>query len=78
MVPDSRIPRSTTRAYSTALGRGGPDSNIGDAIGVSSTLVMSVPAFGLSGYGVPITRLMPAMTSVLPIFTRAEPSAFGM
>src|SRR3989337_1988805 len=49
----SRMPRSTTRACSIAWGLGGPDSNDGLAIGMSSALVDRTPEFGVSGYGSP-------------------------
>src|SRR5436189_262758 len=46
-VFDSRIPRSTTRASSIAVGLGGPDSNVGLARGTSSALVDRTPWFGV-------------------------------
>src|SRR5437773_248710 len=52
-----------------------PASNVGLAIGISSTLVESTPVFGVSGYGSPTDILMPTRTSVFPSFTRALPSA---
>src|SRR5205823_3873850 len=72
---DSRIPRSTTRASSIASGLGGPASNVGLAIGISSTLVESTPVFGVSGYGSPTDILIPTRMSVFPSLARALPSA---
>src|SRR5665648_665034 len=57
---------------------GGPDSKSGDAIIDSSTLEIITPLFGESGNGVPGCILTPTNTTVSPIFTRAEPSAFSI
>ena len=77
-VFDSRMPRSTTRASSIAVGLGGPASKFGLAIGISSALVERTPWFGVSGYGSPTSIFTPTRTSVFPSWIRAEPSAFLM
>ena len=77
-MPDSRIPRSTTRASSMASSPGGPDSKVGWAMGMSSAPVVSTPMLGVSPKGVPGMIFTPAMTSVFPSFTLADPSADSM
>ncbi len=57
---------------------GGPDSNVGCAMGMSSIPVVSTPRFGVSPKGVPGMILIPAMTVVLPRRTLADPSADSM
>jgi len=57
---DSLMPRSITRASSTASSLGGPASKIGDAIGSSSMFVIITPSSGVSGNGSPGCILIPA------------------
>ncbi|OPX58561.1 MAG: hypothetical protein A4E29_01512 [Methanomassiliicoccales archaeon PtaB.Bin134] len=71
----SRMPRSTTLASSMEFSSGGPDSKLGEAMGMSSALVDSTPLLGVSENGSPTLIFTPTMTSVLPIFTREDPSA---
>ena len=72
------MPRSTTRANSIAPASGGPASKSGEAIGISSVLVVRTPRSGVSGKGVPTSILIPASTSVFPSFTLADPCALSM
>src|SRR3989344_2936850 len=71
----SLMPLSTPLASSIDSLSGGPASNVGEAIGRSSTPTFNVPASGLSGNGVEVIIFTPTITSVSPIFTLAEPSA---
>ena len=57
---------------------GGPDSNEAWAMGMSSAPVVSTPMLGVSANGVPGIILTPAMTSVFPSLTLADPSALSM
>ncbi len=72
---DSRMPRSTILASSTASSLGGPGSNEGEARGTSSAFTVRTPLSGTSGNGSPTSIFIPTNTSVLPRRTRAEPSA---
>ncbi len=76
IISDSLIPLSTTLASSTTSSSGGPGSTYGDAVGSTSADTMSAPLFSRPSKGSPVSTLIPAITSVSPNFTLAEPLAF--
>ena len=75
IIFDSLIPLSMTLESSIELIDGGPDSKSGDDNGNNSIFTIKDPSSGVSGYGVPTSIFTPAITSVSPIFTLADPSA---
>ena len=77
-IPDSRIPLSETLLSSIVFGCGGPGSYSCPAIGKISAFTINRPSFGLSGLGLIDSIFIPAMTSVSPNFTLAEPFAFSI
>ena len=74
----SLIPRSTTLASSITPSCGGPVSAVGCAKGRISAVQMKIPFSPISGKGLSGWIFTPAITSVSPNLTRAEPFAFGM
>src|SRR3989344_7539108 len=72
---DSLNTRSVTLDNSIELIFGGPGSKSGDERGSNSTLTINDPASGVSGNGVVTSNFTPAITTVSPKVTFAEPSA---
>src|SRR5579875_1242367 len=72
------MPRSATLASSIVASSGGPGSAYGEASGKTSALTTRRPLSGVSGNGVPRFTLTPAINSVFPSLTLAEPSAFSI
>lgn len=58
-----------------ACSEGLPGLNLEEHIAGVSTLTTTRPFRGVSSSGMPTSILIPAMADVLPILTRAEPSA---
>ena len=72
----SLIPLSVILPSSIPSNLGGPLSNLSELKGNNSAVTIKFPLSRLSGYGVPTSIFTPTKTSVFPILTRAEPSAF--